>query len=451
MEKYQKQIKPILFLAWPAIIQEAMNVVVSYVDTAMVGALGANASAAVGLTSTVCWLVTSIAIAFGVGILAVCAQAVGANNHEKVQRTGQQALFFTLIVGLTLTVICVAIAPFLPGWLNGAPAIRKDATTYFLIISIPLLFRCTVLILSSLLRGVSDMKTPMLISLYMNLINIVFNFFLIYPTRQIFGITVYGANMGVAGAAIATAISFVAGGVMMFVRYYRNPTFNFKKTGFHFYPAEFKECLSIGIPVVLERSVICLGQVTFSSLIAKLGVVQFAAHTIAIQAEQAFYIPGYGFQSAASTLVGNAIGQKSEHRVKEVTYLICAMTVLLMIICGGLLFIFAENLMGIFTPDPEVIRLGARVLRIVSISEPFYGILVILEGTFNGMGDTKAPFVFSLITMWGIRVTGSFIMINLLNLGIEAVWVMMVIDNVSRCFLLARRFLKGGWKYRLNT
>ncbi|WRK53748.1 MATE family efflux transporter [Coprobacillaceae bacterium CR2/5/TPMF4] len=139
---------------------------------------------------------------------------------------------------------------------------------------------------------------------------------------------------GVAGAAIATAISFVAGGVMMFVRYYRNPTFNFKKTGFHFYPAEFKECLSIGIPVVLERSVICLGQVTFSSLIAKLGVVQFAAHTIAIQAEQAFYIPGYGFQSAASTLVGNAIGQKSEHRVKEVTYLICAMTVLLMIICG---------------------------------------------------------------------------------------------------------------------
>ena len=438
MEKYQKQIKPILFLAWPAIIQEAMNVVVSYVDTAMVGALGANASAAVGLTSTVCWLVTSIAIAFGVGILAVCAQAVGANNHEKVQRTGQQALFFTLIVGLTLTVICVAIAPYLPGWLNGAPAIRKDATTYFLIISIPLLFRCTVLILSSLLRGVSDMKTPMLISLYMNLINIVFNFFLIYPTRQIFGITVYGANMGVAGAAIATAISFVAGGVMMFVRYYRNPTFNFKKTGFHFYPAEFKECLSIGIPVVLERSVICLGQVTFSSLIAKLGVVQFAAHTIAIQAEQAFYIPGYGFQSAASTLVGNAIG-----------------TVLLMIICGGLLFVFAENLMGIFTPDPEVIRLGARVLRIVSVSEPFYGILIILEGTFNGMGDTKAPFVFSLITMWGIRVTGSFIMINLLNLGIEAVWVMMVVDNVSRCFLLARllarRFLKGGWKYRLNT
>lgn len=451
MGKYRLQIKAILLLAWPAVIQEAMNVVVSYVDTAMVGTLGANASAAVGLTSTVCWLVTSIAIAFGIGILAVCAQAVGANNQEKIQRTGQQALFFTLIVGIALTIICVSIAPFLPSWLNGAKAIRQVASTYFLIISLPLLFRCAVLILSSVLRGVSDMKTPMLINLYMNLINIVLNFFFIYPSRKIWGITVFGANMGVEGAAIATAISFVAGGIMMFRRFYRNEYFNFKKTGFHFYPTEFKECLSIGLPVVLERSVICLGHVTFSSLIAKLGVTSLAAHTIAIQAEQAFYIPGYGFQSAASTMVGNAVGQRNEHRVKEITYLICGITMSLMVICGIALFVFADNLMAIFTPDMKVIELGARVLRIVSLSEPIYGILVILEGTFNGMGDTKAPFVFSLITMWGIRVTGSFLMINLFHLGIEAVWIMMVIDNVSRCGLLMTRFFKGNWKYRLNN
>lgn len=123
----------------------------------------------------------------------------------------------------------------------------------------------------------------------------------------------------------------------------------------------------------------------------------------------------------------------------------------LMVICGIALFIFADNLMAIFTPDMKVIELGARVLRIVSLSEPIYGILVILEGTFNGMGDTKAPFVFSLITMWGIRVTGSFLMINLFHLGIEAVWIMMVIDNISRCGLLMTRFFKGNWKYRLNN
>ena len=200
----------------------------------------------------------------------------------------------------------------------------------------------------------------------------------------------------------------------------------------------------------MERTVICLGHVTFSSLIAKLGVIPLAAHTIAIQAEEAFYIPGYGFQTAASTLVGNAVGEKNEKKVKETTYLISGITFLLMFVAGMILFVFAQNLMGLFTPDPQVIELGTKVLRIVSVSEPIYGVLVILEGTFNGMGDTKAPFVFSLFTMWGIRILGSWMMIHVCSFGLQAVWIMMVCDNVMRCFLLANRFLKKKWKYRLQ-
>lgn len=444
------QLKKIFVLAWPAVVQEALNVVVTYVDTAMVGALGANASAAVGLTGTVGWLVSSVAIAFGIGILAVCAQADGANNEVKVKKAGQQAIFMTLIIGSLLTVICLSISPFLPTWLGGDPVIRSDASTYFMIISLPLLLRVAVLILSSALRGVSDMRTPMMINLYMNLINVVFNFLLIYPTREFHGFMIPGANLGVKGAAIATAISFAIGGLLMFKHYYYNPRFEFKKTGFHFDLVVFKECIKIGFPVVMERSVICLGHVTFASLIAKLGVIPFAAHTIAIQAEQAFYIPGYGFQSAASTLVGNAIGERNEDKVKDVTYTICALTFLLMLLAGVLLFVFASSLMNIFTPDEQVILLGTRVLRIVSVSEPIYGVLVILEGTFNGMGDTKAPFVYSLTTMWGIRILGSWCMIHLFHLSLEAVWVMMVFDNIFRCIFLAQRFIRGKWKYRIS-
>lgn len=450
MKKYQSQIKSIFHLAWPAIVQEALNVIVVYIDTAMVGALGASASAAVGLTGSVGWLVSSVAVAFGIGVLAVCAQANGANNQAKVKKVGQQALFMTFFVGIALTVICVTISPFLPTWLGGDVSIRHEASMYFMIISIPLLLRTAVLILSSALRGVSDMKTPMLINLYMNIVNVVFNFFLIYPTQKYFGITVFGAGLGVEGAAIATAISFAFGGLLMFKHYYQNPSFQFKDTGFHFDLPVFKECLRIGIPVVMERSVICLGHVTFASLIAKLGVVPFAAHTIALQAEEAFYIPGYGFQSAASTLVGNAVGEKSESKVKQVTYLICAMTFSLMLLAGIMLFFFAGQLMSIFTPDPDVIRLGTNVLRIVSVSEPIYGVLVILEGTFNGMGDTKGPFVYSLCTMWGIRIFGSWMMIHVFSLGLQAVWIMMVCDNIARCFLLTRRFFRKKWLYRLN-
>lgn len=450
MKKYQTQINSIFHLAWPAIVQEALNVVVTYADTAMVGALGASASAAVGLTGSVGWLVSSIAIAFGIGILAVCAQSDGAHDDVKIKKAGQQAFFMTLIVGSILTIVCLAISPFLPTWLGGDVTIRSDASMYFMITSLPLLFRTAVLIFSSALRGVSDMKTPMLINLYMNFLNVIFNFFLIYPTRQWMSLTIPGAHLGVKGAAIATALSFVIGGLLMFRRYYMNPSFDFQASGFHFDLPVFKECLHIGIPVVLERAVICLGHVTFASLIAQLGVIQFAAHTIALQAEQAFYIPGYGFQSAASTMVGNAVGEKNEHKVKQTTYLICSMTFFLMLFLGAMLFVFANQLMSIFTPDQQVIELGTNVLRIVSVSEPIYGVLVILEGTFNGMGDTRAPFLFSLLTMWGIRILGSWVMIHIFSFGLEAVWVMMVCDNVARCLLLSRRFLKKKWIYRLN-
>ena len=424
--KYGNEIKNICHLAWPAIIQEAMNTVVTYVDTAMVGSMGATASAAVGLTSTVTWLLGSISVAFGVGVLAVCAQSDGAKDYKKVQIAGQQALFISFIIGLITTIISIIIAPFLPGWLNGAKEIRHDAFLYFLIVS-----------------------APLMINVYMNIINIVLNFFFIYPTRKIFGITVYGAGLSVTGAAIASAISYIVGGILIFRHYYQNKIFDFKHTGFHFHKPVCLECLKISIPVVMERSVICLGHVTFASLIAKLGVVSLATHSIAIQAEQAFYAPGYGFQSAASTLVGNAVGEKDESKVKRMTYLTCAITLSIMVIAGVLLFINAQNIMSIFTPDQKVIALGTRVLRIVSVSEPIYGILIILEGTFNGMGDTKAPFVFSLITMWGIRIFGSMLMINVFSFGLESVWIMMVLDNVSRCLLLSTRFLKGKWKYRV--
>lgn len=445
-----ERIKEIFHLAWPAIIQEALSTVVTYIDTAMVGALGASASAAVGLTGSVGWLFGSITVAVGIGVLAVCAKSIGANDQDKVQIASQQALIMTLVTGVLLTIICVVIAPYLPTWLNGDESIRSAASTYFFIVSLPFVFRAAISILSCALRGVSDMKTPMMINLYMNIINIVLNYFLIYDSHTVFNIYVPGAALGVKGAAIASSISYVIGGILMFRHYIHNETFHIRQTGVHFHKPVFKECLSISIPVVMERTVICLGHVTFASIIAKLGVVQLAAHTIAIQAEQAFYVPGYGFQSAASTLVGNAVGERNEKKVKQTSYTISFITFILMLVAGILLFIFSRSLMSFFTPDDSVIELGSKVLKIVSVSEPIYGVLVILEGTFNGMGDTKAPFVFSLITMWGIRILGSWLIVNIFHLGLTAVWVMMVCDNVCRCLLLSYRFISGKWKYRLS-
>lgn len=435
--------REILHLAWPAVVQEALATVVAYADTAMVGVLGAEASAAVGLTGTVNWLVMSLAGAMGIGVLSVCAQADGAGDKSLMQRAGQQALFLTLVVGALLTAVMFAVSPWIAIWLGGDPSIRADATAYFRIIASAQIFRTATMVLASALRGVSDMRTPMLVGLLCNVVNVVLNFLFIYPTRELFGITVWGAGLGVRGAALATAISFVVGGIVLFIRYWRSPVFRFSETGFHADAAVLKRCLSIGLPAALQRGVICMGHTVFASLIARLGVIPLAAHTIAIQAEQAFYIPGYGFQSAAATLAGNAVGERNEDKLKRTTYLICALTSGLMFAAGAALFLFAPSLMRLFTPDAAVIDLGTAVLRIVAVSEPIYGVLVILEGVFNGMGDTKAPVLFAIITMWGIRVLGSFLLINLAGMGLRAVWCMMVFDNVGRCILLLIRFLRG--------
>lgn len=447
----KKELSHILTLAWPAIVQEAMAVVVSYVDTAMVGALGANASAAIGLTGTVNWLTGwGLSMGLGVGVLSACAKADGANQKDRLRKAGQQAFFIALTLGIVLTVTCLSIGPYLPTWLNGDVSIRKDASIYFMIVSAPFLFRSSLTIFGCALQGVSDMKTPMLINISTNIINIILNFFLIYPTRLFFGITIWGAGMGVMGAAVASAIAYTIGGTFMFIRYLNTTAFGIKEDGFKYDGEIMHQCIRVGIPVMAERSVICLGHVVFSSLIAQLGVIPFAAHTIAIQAEQAFYIPGYGFQSACATIVGNSIGMKDEAKAKRTTYTIASICFILMTIAGILLFIFASQLMSIFTPNQEVIRQGSVVLRMVALSEPIFGVLVTFEGTFNGMGDTKAPFVFSLFTMWFIRVLGTFIAINILHFGLVSVWIMMIADNCVRCFLLSHRFITGKWKYLIN-
>lgn len=178
----------------------------------------------------------------------------------------------------------------------------------------------------------------------------------------------------------------------------------------------------------------------FTRLVTSLGTTVFAAHSIALTAEEAFYIPGYGMQSAATTLTGNAVGARDEKKLRHTSSLLLLLSFSFMTITGSLLFLLATQMMQLFTPDAEVIRLGASALRIVALSEPIFGISIILEGIFNGAGDTKHPFLYSLFSMWGIRIVGTFLCVHFFHLGLNAVWLCMVADNVCRGILLTVRY-----------
>ena len=435
----------ILSLAWPTMLEQLMQTAVQYIDTAMVGSLGTQATAAVGATSTINWLISSSISALSIGFLAFVSQAMGSRDRERAVRACAQAVLTTLVVGTLFTVLTVSLSSMVPVWMQVEPEIRPLTARYFLILYSPMLFRAASIIFGTLLRAVGDTKTPMRVGVWMNVINVVLNFLLIYPTGTYFGITVPGAGLGVVGAAIASAVSFVYGGISITVVLWKHPLISPKGQPLMPDWQILKPCLRVALPNALQRFGTSLGYVVFAAMINSLGDISTAAHTIANTVESAFYIPGFGMQTAAATLAGNALGARDEKRIKDLGRMILIIEVALMILSGGALFLFAPQMMRLFSRDAQVIALGSIVLRMVAVSEPFYGVFIIIEGMLQGMGKTMMPFIASITGMWGIRILGTFLCTQLLGMGLVSAWGCMIAHNMLLFVLFSLYWVSGRW------
>ena len=442
-------LKMIFALAWPTVLEQILITAVSYVDTAMVGRYSDNASAIVGCTMTVNWLIGGIVSAIAVGFLSLIARAVGAGEKDLVRKAAAQATGMALIVGVLLSIIVLPISRFVPVWMNADPSIQKDAGTYFFIIYTPMIFRSALIIYGTVLRAAGDTKTPMVVNTATNIVNMVLNFFMIYETRAVtvFGLnlTIPGLNLGTTGAAIASAISFVVGGVWMTIAVYRSKLLSPRGMSLKPDPAILKPCFRVAFPALLQRIATSSGYVAFSGMINTLGEVATGAHTIANTAESAFYIPGYGMQAAASTLIGMSLGEKNPKKMKSICHMLLIIEVLVMILSGGALFFGAEAIMRIFTKSEEIIKVGTTVLMMVAISEPAYGIGIIIEGIFHGVGDTMSTFIFGALGMWGVRILGTYVFVVLLGHGLVAAWACMIAHNLVLSLLLSIRYIRGKW------
>ena len=441
---------PVIFtLAWPTMLEEFMQTAVQYIDTAMVGALGTQATAAVGSTSTVTWLVGSSVSAIGIGFLSYIARSFGAGDRESAKRASAQAVLAVIVTGILFTILTTSLSGVVPVWMQVDESIRKTASKYFLILYAPMLPRAASIIFGTVLRGAGDTKTPMICGVIVNIINIILNFFLIYETRMVsvFGLEfkMLGAGMGVIGAALASATAFTVGGILITIAVFRHPTVSPKGYSLKPNPDVLRPCMKVAIPNMFQRFTTSLGYVVFASMINSLGDVATAAHTIANTVESAFYIPGYGMQSAAATLAGNTLGARDRKRMNELTTMIIIVEVLMMVVTGGLLFVFAPEMMRLFTDDSEVIRLGTTVLRMVALSEPIFGVAIVIEGIMQGVGKTVTPFIFNVIGMWGIRIVGTFICTTFFSLGLVSAWACMILHNIVLFFMFLVHWKRGKW------
>ncbi len=436
-------------LAWPTMLEQLTQTAVQYIDTAMVGSLGTRATAAVGATGTVNWMIGSVVSAIGIGFLAFIAREIGAGHPERARQASAQACMMTLALGALLTAVTQLAAAKVPEWMRVDPDIRELAARYFRIIYLPMLFRTASILLGTVLRSAGDTRTPMRIGMVVNGMNMALNFLLIYPSRTVvvlgLSVPVPGAGLGVEGAAWASAIAFVYGGAAMARAVWKHPGVSPRGQPFRPDTEILRRCFRVALPNLAQRFATSFGYVVFASMINSLGGVSTAAHTIANTVESAFYIPGWGMQTAAATLSGNAYGARDHDRLKRLGSTILPLEVGLMILSGGLLFLLAEPLVRIFSRDESVVRLGTTVLRMVAVSEPFYGVPIVVEGMMQGVGKTTAPFVYNVIGMWAVRIAGTFVCTQLLGLGLVAAWGCMIGHNLLLFVFFVFHYFTGRW------
>ena len=439
----------VLALAWPTMLEQLIQTAVQYVDTAMVGSLGTAATAAVGSTVTVNWLVGSTVSAFGVGFLAMISQAFGAKDERRARAAAAQSVLAVLVLGTLFTALTLCLSPLVPVWMQVAAPLRETASRYFFVLYLPMLPRTALILFGTVLRAAGDTKTPMRIGLRLNLVNVAGNFLLIYAPRTVtlFGMSVrlWGAGWGVVGAAAGSAIAFLYGGLAITRALWKHQRVS--PRGFSLRPdgSVLRPCLRVAFPNMLQRFGTSLGYVAFAAMINALGETATAAHTIANTVESAFYIPGFGMMSAAATLTGNAIGAGDGERRRATARLIFLCEITMMLFSASLLFAFAPTMVRLFSRDAAVIALGSTVLRMVALSEPFYGVSIVTEGMLQGAGKTKAAFAFNLCGMWGVRIVGTFLCTRLLGFGLVAAWGCMIGHNLLLFVLFTAYYRRGNW------
>ena len=444
----------ILSLAWPTMLEQLMQTAVQYIDTAMVGALGTHATAAVGATTTLNWLISSTISAMGVGFLAYIARARGAGDENKARRASAQAVLAAAAAGLFFTALTLGCSEKVPVWMQVDPSIQDLAAQYFFVLYLPMLFRAAILIFGTVLRAAGDAKTPMLVGLLVNVINIVLNLLFIFPTRDVtllgLTFTMPGAGWGVVGAAAASALAFTTGGIVITLALWRHPDISPRGQSFRPNRDILRPCLKTAVPNMFQRFATSLGYVAFAAMVNGLGPVSAAAMTIANTVESAFYIPGFGMQTAASTLAGNALGARDQQRMKDLSAMFIRIELVLMLLSGGALFLFAPALTGLFSTSQEVILLCVAVLRMMALSEPLFGVALIIEGILLGIGNTRIPFLFNLIGMWGVRIVCTFLCTQLGGMGLVAACACMVLHNLVLFVLFLVYYVRGNWNPLTN-
>ena len=415
-------------LSVPGIMAQVSSILMQYIDAAMVGRLGAEASAAIGLVASSTWVTGSIISASCIGFTVQVAHCVGEGNQKKAKDILTQSVTLCLILDAILMVIACFLSPFLPHWLGGDEAIIHDAYRYFLIYALSIPFYHMVYLMSGMLQCSGNMKSPSILNALMCLLDVLFNLLFIFGLKL--GVT--GAALGSASAALVTAAIILL--------------YTFKKSGYlslrnhrwiFLQKAVLIKAVKLSVPVAVESTAFTGALVVVTRIIAPLGAVSLAANSFAVTAESLCYMPGYGIQEASTTLVGQSTGAKRPDLSRSFAWITILMGMLVMAFMGFVMYLICPFVLKLLTPVAEIQDLGVKILRIELFAEPLYGAAIVCSGALRGDGDTLVPSIMNLISIWIVRLGLSILLVK--PYGLVGIWIAMTAELCFRGIIFLSR------------
>lgn len=440
-------------LSIPAIVAQLSSIVMQYIDASMVGSLGAEASASIGLVSTTTWLFWGMCTSVATGFSVQVAHKIGAGEMREARSILRQSITSAIVFSTLLALIGIWISGYLPHWLGGETSICQGATLYFHIFALFLPALQLGFLGSSMLRCSGNMHVPSIMGVVMCVLDVVFNFFLIFPTRQCIlagmSFTVPGAGLGVGGAALGTAAAeTLMAIIVMWYLCTRSKILKLSNESGCFLPRIdiLRRAMHIGLPMGIEHTVICGAQIMTTVIVAPLGVFAIAANSFAITAESLCYMPGYGIADAATTLVGQSIGAKRKRTARSFAHITVLMGMGVMGLMGVVMYLMAPEIIGLMTPVEEIRQLGIMALRIEAFAEPMFAASIVVYGVCVGAADTLVPCLMNFASIWAVRLSLAAWLAP--SMGLRGVWVAMCIElcfrgSVFLIHLKRERWLRG--------
>ena len=433
-----EQLKLCLMLSYPAILAQLSSVMMQYIDASMVGHLGAAAGASIGLVSTCLWLLGGFCMAATSGFSVQVAHAIGANDFSLARSILRQGLVCTLGFSGLVGIVGAAVSHALPYWLGGGADIAPDASQYFLIMSLFMPAMILDWTCAAMLQASGNMKVPSILSIGMCVLDVAFNYLFIYVM-----------DMGVMGAALGSGLAEVITGIAMFsFLAFRSPELRLTQEKGSFRPTRqvVGKALGISGPMALQNILMRGAHIASTVIVAPLGTISIAANSFAITAESFCYMPGYGIADAATTLVGQSVGAGRKPLATRFAWITTLLGMGIMGFLAILMYAFAPQMMGMLSPDGDVIAAGARCLRIEAFAEVGYAASIVVYGACVGAGDTRWPSIMNFGSMWVVRILPAIFLTRVY--GLTGFWICMAVELTFRGIIFLIRLRSGSWLRR---